>query len=94
MEGRDSMTQQTTLPVFASRLIRGYHPGRRPKNTDIGKKVNKPSKKTAILIMALCRCGCGFAASASGIKRQFCGNKISYSFSLTGPGGEIFSKKS
>jgi hypothetical protein len=44
--------------------------------------------------MAPCRLGCGFAASVSGIKHQFCGNNGRYSFGSIGSSGKIFSKKS
>jgi hypothetical protein len=44
--------------------------------------------------MAPCRLGCGFAASVSGIKHQFCGNNGRYFFGSNGSSGKIFSKKS
>ncbi|MDR2124214.1 MAG: hypothetical protein LBP38_04430, partial [Desulfovibrio sp.] len=48
----------------------------------------------AILIMAPCRLGCGFAASAGGIKCRFSGNKGRYSFDSIGSGEKSFSRKS
>jgi hypothetical protein len=50
-----------------------------------------PGIGTAILIMAPCRLGCGFAASAGGIKCQFSGNKGRYSFDSIGSGEKSFS---